>query len=414
MLIEAMVAATLLVILSLGFLGAMDQAARSGSSIKSRAAAASLAQDDVERMRALKLRDLVNLNQTNTKSVNGVPYTVVSRAVWIDDTTGATSCPSGATRTDYLKVSSTVTWPAMGTTRPVTNQTLVAVPLGSLDGTTGGLIVKLQNRDSNGVPGIPVGITGPTNSSGTTDSDGCVFWTGLDDGGYTINFGVSGWVDRSGASTISQPTSVTAGSTNSVVFDYDRATQIDVSFDTKVGSTTQVTKSTAVMVGNSGLPSPQTRTFTVGSPANTVSTGNTLYPFTDGYAVWAGSCTGADPRTYGDSTPIVNVTPGGTQTVTVREPAIRIQILRGGSAYASARVRITPTTPGCGSVFTAALNGTANLADPGLPYGDYSICADDGTRKVTQTFQNRTAAGSSVVTTMSIPTSGTTGAGTCS
>ena len=409
MLIEAMVAATLLVILSLGFLAAMDQAARSGGSIKSRAAAASIAQDDVERMRALKLRDLVNLSQNTTKTVNGVSYSIASRAVWIDDTTGATSCPSGATRTDYLKVSSTVTWPAMGTTKPVTNQTLVAVPLGSLDGTTGGLIVKLQNRDSNGVPGIPVSITGPSNSSGTTDSDGCVFWTGLNEGGYTIAFGVSGWVDRSGATNISQPTSVTAGSTNSVVFDYDRATQIDASFDTKVGSTTQTTKSTAIMVGNSGLPSPQTRTFTVGTAANTVSTGNTLYPFTDGYAVWAGSCTGADPRTYGDPTPIVSVTPGGTQSITVREPAIRIQILRGGSPYTSARVRITPTTAGCGSVFTAAINASANLTDPGLPYGDYSICADDGTRKVTQTFQNRTAAGSPVVTTMSIPTSGATG-----
>jgi hypothetical protein len=72
-------------------------------------------------------------------------------------------------------------------------------------------------------------------------------------------------------------------------------------------------------------------------------------------------------------------------------------------------VRITPTTPGCGSTFTAALNATANLTEPGLPYGDYSICADDGTRNVTQTFQNRTPGGSAVVSTMSIPTSGTSG-----
>ncbi|MCU0312860.1 MAG: hypothetical protein MUC84_02205 [Solirubrobacteraceae bacterium] len=409
MLIEAMVAASLLVILSLGFLAAMDQAARSGSSIKSRGAAASIAQEDVERMRALKLRDLVNMSQTTTKTVNGVPYTVVSRAVWIDDTTGATSCPSGATRTDYLKVSSTVTWPAMGTTRPVTNETLVAVPLGSLDGTTGGLIVKIQNRNSVGVQGIPVSITGPSNNSGSTDSDGCVFWTGLVEGGYTINFGQSGWVDRSGVTNITQATSVTSGSTNSVVFNYDRASRLDVSFDTVVGGTTRVATSNAVMVGNSGMPSPQTRTFSAGSPQNTISTGSTLYPFTDGYAVWSGGCAGADPRAYGQSAPIVSLAPGATQAVTVREPAVRIQILRAGSPYPSARVRITPTTPGCGSTFTAALNATANLTEPGLPYGDYSICADDGTRNVTQTFQNRTPGGSAVVSTMSIPTSGTSG-----
>ncbi len=408
--IEALVAAALLVILAVGFLASLDVAARSSGSIKSRASAASLAQDDVERLRAMKLRDLVNYNNTRTATVDGIPYTIVSRAQWVDDTTGNVTCPSGATKSDYLKVTSTVTWPVMGTTQPVKNETIVAVPLGSLDGTSGGLIVRIQNRLAAGVQGIPVGITGPQTGSGTTDADGCVFWNGLPAGSYDVNFNQSGWVDKAGNTSITKSATITGGATNSLVFDYDRGAKVDASFDTQVGASTQVDKGRAVTVANTGIPTPGTRGFTVGSPANTISTGFTLFPFTTAYVVWAGDCAGADPRLFGQTATSVTLGPAGAQALTLREPALNVRIQRGGTPYTTARVRITPLTPGCGSTYDGGtLTAVGALTNPGQPYGDYSVCADDGTRKVVSTtISNANPAGTSTLT-LSIPTSGATG-----
>ena len=69
----------------------------------------------------------------------------------------------------------------------------------------------------------------------------------------------------------------------------------------------------------------------------------------------------------------------------------------------------------CGSVFggTGLLNSSAKLTNPGLPYGDYQVCADDNNgsssrRIISGTIQNRSPAGTALQT-LTIPTSGTSG-----
>ena len=56
-----------------------------------------------------------------------------------------------------------------------------------------------------------------------------------------------------------------------------------------VSGVPQADKATDLMVANSGMQSPGTRTFSVGTAATTISTGATLYPFNDGYVIWAGN-----------------------------------------------------------------------------------------------------------------------------
>lgn len=415
-LVESLVAAVLLVILSLGFLSAIDTAARTSGQSERRAAAASLAQEDIERMRALKPRDLAQTTTSRTQTVRGVSYTIVSRAVWIDDTTDSVTCPSGATRTDYLKVSSTVTWPVMDSIRPVVSESLLAIPLGAMDGGTGGLIIRLRGVSGAGAAGIPGSLTGPASVSGASDADGCIFWTGLPAGSYTLSFGQAGWVDRNGNQTVTQPTSVVGGATNSLDFPYDRAARLDASFETKVGaSAPQSSKARAVTVANNGMAPPGTRAFTVGTPATSITSGYTLYPFTDGYAVWAGACDGADPRLYGQSAPFATIAPGAAGVVTVRQPAVNVLVTPpSGVAMSALDVRITPTTPGCGAAFggTGLLSAGGALLDPGLPYGDYAICVDDNRATPIRkqvTVQNRAAAGTA--TTAIDLRSGTTSGG---
>lgn len=401
----------LLVIFSLGFLGAVDTASRISGNNEARSAAAALAQEDLERVKALKIRDLANMNVTRTVNVGGVPYSITTTTQWVDDTTGTTTCPSGATRTDYLKAISVVTWPSIGRIPPVRNQTLIAVPLGTFDDATGGLIAKFIDRFGNGVPNIGVSLTGPMTSSGTSDSDGCAFWSGLPEGGYYVNAAQPGYVDPDGNNLIRQSGTVTGGATNSFIFAYDRAATVTASFDTSVSGVVRAERSTDFMAANSGLSSPGTKTFSVGTAALTISSGATLYPFSDSYVVWAGRCGNADPRTYSQPAPAVALTPGATSTVTIREPALNIRVTRGGSNLTSARVRITPMSAGCGSTFggTGLLDAQARLTNPGMPYGDYQVCADDGTRRIiSSTIQNRSAAGTALVA-LAIPTSTTTG-----
>lgn len=401
----------LLVIFALGFLAAVDTSSRISGNNEARSAAAAIAQEDIERIKALKIRDLANMNITRTVQSAGVNYSVTTTTQWVDDSTGTTTCPSGATKTDYLKAISTVSWPTMGRIPPVKNETLIAVPLGTFDDSTGGLIAKFLDRTGNGVPNIGVSLTGPQTSSGTSDADGCAFWSGLLEGGYYINVAQPGYVDKDGDNVIHQSGTVIGGNTNSFVFSYDRAATINATFRTTVSGVPQAEKATDVMVANSGLSSPGTRTFSVGTAATSITTGATLFPFQDGYVVWAGTCAANDPRTYSQPAASVLTNPAASASVVVPEPALNIRVTRGGSNYQSAKVRITPMSAGCGATFggTGLLNSSANLINPGLPYGDYQVCADDGTRRIiSSTIQNRSAAGTALVT-LAIPTSSTTG-----
>jgi len=242
-----------------------------------------------------------------------------------------------------------------------------------------------------------------------------------------VNVAQPGFVDPDGNNTIHQSGTVTGGSTNSFVFSYDRAATISATFQTMVSGVLQADKATDIMVANSALQSPGTRTFSVGSAASTISTGASLYPFNDGYVAWAGNCSGADPRsmTVPQPAPLVTVTPAGTASVVIREPALNILVKRGTAAaptaYGGATVRITPMTAGCGATFGGAnlLNttgaATGTLINPGMPYGDYQVCVSDGSRKVvSSTIQDRVATGTAVQTLTIVNSgSGLSPTGTC-
>jgi hypothetical protein len=412
----------------MGFLAALDGAARSSGNTKSRSVASSLARDDMERMRALKIRDLANINQTRTQVVGGVTYTIRSTTQWVDDQSGNATCGSTATKTDYLKAVSTVTFPQMGTTQPVKNESLVAVPVGSFSGNTGGLIAKVTDRNGSPVSGASVSVSGPSSVSGTTDVGGCAYWGSLNVGGYYVDVSGSGLVDRGGNTAVRKTSTVSTGAINAVAFDLDRAATANVSFETVVSGVTSPAKGSAIAYANSGMPQG-TSYVTSGSPAFSISTTAKLYPFNDGYAIWGGGCSGADPRAYGQTTPIVVIGPGATRDVTVRMPALNIKVTKDGTPISNARVRITPATPGCGSTFggTNLLNTTpagivGTLKEPGLPYGDYNVCVDSnsgGSSRYTTTstpIQNRNPLGTALVT-LNIKTTGSgsnSPSGTCS
>ena len=83
-----------MVMIALGTLQAFDGAAKVGATTKTRAIAASLAQEEQERLRGLTVDQLNRLNSTTTQTIGGITYTINSKTQWLADSTATPSCTS--------------------------------------------------------------------------------------------------------------------------------------------------------------------------------------------------------------------------------------------------------------------------------------------------------------------------------
>jgi Tfp pilus assembly protein PilV len=406
MLIEVIVSGLLLAILAVGLFGAFDGSARVSVRNKERATSARLAQEDQERLRGLPITEISNLRASSSKVIGGVTYTVASRADWVADAAGNTTCAAGDAKADYLKIQTTVT-PAKAGAKPVVVDSMLAPRVGTFGAGTGSLAVEVLDRDDEGVAGLPVTITGPISDSDTTNADGCAFFGYEPTGDYAITYSAAGWVDYQGATAISEATSVSDGAVSTKSLRYDRAGSATVSFDTSESGTVKPAQYDAVRL----VHTKASRALDTGTDATTVTMPG-LFPFKDAYAAYAGECDQNNPASYA-VTP-ANPLPGAIipraadQAVTVRLPTITIRVRRSGSSPATyldnRRVRFTsPCGVTTGTPIRQAItdaNGYARLA---LPYGDWMVCADNQQtpalpttswrKSADTTVQNRAAAG---------------------
>jgi type II secretory pathway pseudopilin PulG len=136
MLVEVMVGAIVLAIAATAILSGIDGAQGVGARNKARSVQATLAQQDIERMRSLPLTVLDGLSQTQTINVAGVDYTVVSSTAWISDAAGAVNCSSTSAKADYLKLTSSVSSAATGS-KTVTETGLLTPPATQANAATG-------------------------------------------------------------------------------------------------------------------------------------------------------------------------------------------------------------------------------------------------------------------------------------
>jgi Tfp pilus assembly protein PilV len=390
--IELVVSAALLIIIVTGTFSAFDQASATSGSIKSRATGAGVAQQDQERLRAFKAVDLSNYRETRTQMVTGVPYTVVSRADWVDDQSGTTSCATNGTATaDYLHITSTVTWPRMGPVKPVQLDSLLAPPAGSFSTSEGTLIVSAQNPAGQPVSGVPITAAGPENLSDTTNSLGCVVWGFVTAGNYTVTL-ASSCINHQGNSPPTVQASVVGSATATVALECGAAAGLNATFDTKpLNGAVVASKARYVSIGNSGLDAPGIRSFGPGTPQTSIAA-TSVYPFTSPYSVYSGNCVGADQARYPTATPgnpdyrtLTTLTGGQNPTVNLRQPAINLVVNNSSNLpLAAARVRATATAQGCGGIVDLGpTNASGKPPDPGLPYGTYNLCADSGGKMVT-------------------------------
>jgi len=410
-LIEVVVSSMLLVLVASGVYMGLDGASETSGINKHRSVATEVAQQDQDRMRAMAVTELSNYRATNTTSVAGVLYTVTSSAIWITDGTGTASCTSGQAQAQYLRISSSVTWANM-TIPPVTVESLVSPPAGSFGTNQGTLAVQVRDRNGNGVPGVSTSLSGPQSYTDTTNQIGCVLWGYLPVGNYTVSLAKQGYVDPSGVAQPSKPTGVVGEAVSTLAFDYDLGGQIRASYTSldRSGGRLVAANGLAFTAVTSHLTVPLTP-FGDGQP-HTFYTSSLVFPFTDPYGTYAGTCAGNDPTLYGQSAQLALVQPDGTTAVNLFEPPVDLLVTQGGYPVSGAIVKLTGTGSGCGPLPNRTTGADGYITDHALPWGPYSACVQATVGATTYalrgTFANTSATGVPVGSaTYNLTTAGT-------
>jgi Tfp pilus assembly protein PilV len=397
-LIETMVSAVLLIAITIAVASSLDTASRATAENKGRSVAATLAEQDQERMRAMTVTQLSNYHPAaqSIATPDGATYSVASRSDWIRDSTNAPeSCSSNNTQPDYLRITSTVTSAVVGTDiQPVVQRSVVAPPVGALGPNQGTFSVKMLDGASNPVPNFGVSAASSSNSySDVTNSLGCAVFGYIPSGKtYTATASQSGYVDPDGNASATASAVVNAGKVTNVQLSYARAGSIVATL------TGPAPSSSGIMIAQSKWSSTAPRAWPA-TAGQTSVTATGLFPFsTSNYSVYAGTCAAADPSLNGGTAPTALVTPNGTTPVTVKLPPITVTVKKSGTTPASADIKLTASGSGCTDTTTVTTTtGTATIK---MPYGTYDVCADDnggGRRLGSNTVINKDAGASITV-----------------
>lgn len=404
-LVEVMVSAMLLIIVSVAVLNGIDTATGVSGDARARSVAANVAQQDQERLRTMKAEQLSNLFDVNTRQVSGISMTTTSRADWVSDADQSTSCENPNAHNDYLKLTTSTTWP--GATNPVELESIMAPPNGSFGPSQGSVGVQVDSRDPDvGKPGVDVDIVGPPSYDKDTDEQGCAFFGFLPAGNqYKAVLDKSGFVDPDGNQHIERAVSVQAEGLTALNFKYDLAAQLTANFTTKVGGVVRAAKTGSMVLQNAELTEGSRLLSFTDRSSNTVTS---LFPFPNPYVVFAGKCVSAKPPDSLRPSHSITLDPGGSGTIDVRMPAINVKVIgSNGSVLPNATVKLTQSGTGCGS-YTKTTNSSGLLDNPEMPYGTFTVCTPVGSGHVKATVVNNDPEGSPLVTLdqRTTPTSG--------
>jgi prepilin-type N-terminal cleavage/methylation domain-containing protein len=407
-LIEVLISSVVLVIISTGLFTALTAGNRATATERHRAKANDLAEQELERVRSLRIGDLSTWNSTRRVLEDGTElasgancpaggttcYTITSSTQFLTEPASTSTCASGTGSRDYLQLQVSVSWTGMSATaKPVTAGTVISPPNGSLVPNSGSLLVQVSNANSTGISGVTLTGSGAGSFSGSTGATGCVLWRNLPAGSYTMTAGgaAAGMVDPDGNAPAATTVSVVDQATNTVNLQYDTPGSIPVTFTTRrqsdnaIVSTLPTVPATAVKADsliafNTGMTTGPKRFGTPGTMASSI-TASGLFPFSSPVSVYAGLC--QNSAVSGAAVASVNVPAGGSQPAVVQLPALHLNVYQGATTLSSKAVGATvtvedllcPNLPTAGFKRTFTTNSSGQLDNPGLPMSDYRICA---------------------------------------
>ncbi|HEX6667188.1 MAG TPA: type II secretion system protein [Solirubrobacterales bacterium] len=392
-LLEVLVSAAVVVIASAGVMTLMQATVATQSDQRHGAEAYALAQEDQARMASKRLSQLNHLDETRVITVNKTEFKVRSQGIFVNDTTSTVSCGSGTSSGDYVQITSIVTWEGMRRGERAKIESILSPSNGSLNANNGTLAVAVTNEALQPQANVFAEVGG---IAGFTNAEGCVTFPDLPAGNLimTVNAEAAGLVNKDGLNSEKKEVGVVSGDTKNVSLRFDRPGTIPVKFKYRVGSGTEFRAAAAdsIVAYNNGMTSakPFYTAAAVREPTVKVAP---LFPFSSAYTVYAGTCASNNPNLNGTNPPgapatATAIAPRGGEAapVTIQLPALETIVKNGATALSGARVTITDTS--CKDalnvlfkrVYTTNSSGapassSTGVAEPGLPYGTYEICA---------------------------------------
>lgn len=357
-----------------------------GRTNRERVAAANLAAADLDLARDTDVTALAGSQALTkrTETVDGRTYYVSRQVQWVSKNATGGPCDGGSgSRLAYLRVDANVTWDRMSGVKPVTSSTIIYPKVGSFDLNTGNAGIKVTDHTAAPVSNRHVTLTGVSGTAGTysqvTASDGCAFFGYLPAGTYTATLSDAGYVDMKGSSTPTVTLAVQVGQTAAYAFDYDAAATLRVAFKPYDAAHPAPTGLRLRLGNPNGVFTNGVLPTVYGPSAGSSIDVGSLYPFDNGYTVWAGSCTDADPGVANRGSAAV-VTSG--QLTTAEAPLGAVDIVTKTAANLPKGVQLYAvhandvTTNGCATgevIPLGASNTGTGLAQFGLPYGTWKI-----------------------------------------
>jgi type II secretory pathway pseudopilin PulG len=304
-----------------------------------------------------------------------------------------------------------------GTRHSVTDNTLINYPSHGVQ-TLGFIAVQLSNSatanvnpiDDHGNPystrvqSVPVTIDGTANTPPVAaitlypDSNGCVF-TEATPGTYTVSVanptsgkptGMSYGSPYFVANLTNQPTppsstttTVSIGQTSNVTYEYDEATPVSVNYAVGVTTVASPTHVPLTIYNQALVPSSYWNVVPFATtPAVTAlptSSGGGIFPFFDGYSIFAGDC-GAESTPNGIA--LITTAPGVETSVTVPLASVTIVVSVLNVAGISVTVPLAsvnlvtswPNNPECPvDTYPFATTDSSGSTTGVVPFGSYNI-----------------------------------------
>lgn len=389
-LIEAVVASVVLAMSAAIVAGLLINVIAVVKNNGNRQAAANLAASQIDVVRQIDAVTIPDGRQSlPSVTVGNTTYAVTQNATYITSDTSSASACTGSGQLAYKRVTVSVTWPNMGTTKPVTSQTLRALGYdaahGGLDATRGAIATAVLNDQGKPVPGATVTLTNlagtpvPGVGAQVTGPDGCAVFAGLT-ASTTVRAqaALAGHVNLDGANTVVDTgNGVVANTISKTTLILGQPGRLNTVLALKPG---WLAPQTSMGVGLTSTLWPSATTNRVPQPCATTpnqvcTSGQVVERLLPGaYGAWPGACLDARP-----STPMLtNATSGTTTNVNLVPAAVT---LRAGAAsgvnktitavHAADTLCTTGQTLTLGTV--PALAATKTIA---LPAGTWQIRAN--------------------------------------
>jgi type II secretory pathway pseudopilin PulG len=386
-LIEVLVSAVILAIVAGAVLTLIAATTRSAASERNHSSAYALAQEDQAQLRTMRISSLNRLTRTRTETVGGTTFTIESKGVFVNNTSGTSSCTESNASADYVRITSIVSSPAL--LHPISLQSVVSPSSGSLDPSHGTLSIQVKNAVGEPVSGVSITGTGTSNFSGSSNSSGCANFADLPVGNYTVSTVGTGLINPQGKSTWTKEVGVPASGTQQLELHYDKPGTVSPNFVYREGTSSNLL---AAPVDSMELYNAEGETTaltfgTLGGARSSTLLDKSVYPFKTKYTVYAGACESNNPAPKGEAGNLaglayVEVKPEGISAPQIQVPALNLTVTYNSGVVSGAKLTLIDTECQSSVMRTYTTNSgghpaltTSGATEAGLPWGTYKVCA---------------------------------------